>query len=273
MKKINIFYVITLIFGFILVACENTNENLVKQVDGVVPILVSVDPESPMFIDLEKDSVTFSAALAEGDEIDNAAIQVTYQDKKAIIKEITLTNDTSEFKISGSDILKALKLAKEEVALGERFIINIVTTKNGVSTISKAAFVIKLPCEYDPALNHGSYSVVSTDWNINANATIDIDANDPNVVYIKGLAEADGLTGNGSGMKITIDPLSFKLTGEKTVLAANCGGWGPAYAVYTNYSYTVVSGIYSSCTGDYSIVFDISTDQEDFGEYKFTFTK
>jgi len=262
------------VLQLLVLSCEDTNEDRVGSRGlGVVPAIIDLNPESPTFVDLEEDSVTFSAFLAKGETVDRAAIQISYLDKKVTLKEITLTDDTSDFKIVGSEILTALNLTKDKIELGEKYVVNIVTTFNGSSTISPAAFVIKLPCEYDASLNNGSYAEVSTDWNIDSNVAINADESDPNVTYVKGLAEADGLVGNGNTMKLTIDPATFKITGEKTVLAANCGGWGAAYAKYTNYAYTVVSGMYSSCDGNYTVVFNISTDQEDFGDYKFIFTK
>jgi hypothetical protein len=273
MKQLNI---ITVLFAFslLMVSCEDTNENLVQQRGvGVNPIFTNLYPETPMFIDAENDSVTFSVFLAEGDAVDKATVRVTYQGKVADVKQITLTSDTLDVKIFGSEVLTALGITKNDLVLGTSFLINVTTTKYGVTTISQASFYISLPCEYDATINNGSYSIVSSEWNVDAGVSIVADENDPNVVYVVGIAEADGLSGNGNKLKLTIDPVTFKVTGVATILAANCGGWGSDYESYTNYTYTVVSGTYFSCDGNYKIVFNISVDQSDFGDYAFTLTK
>jgi hypothetical protein len=130
-------------------------------------------------------------------------------------------------------------------------------------------------CPFQPPITVGSYHEYSdpSQWNAAGDVTLTADASDQYTIYIDGLQAVDFITGNGAKLAIHIDPVTFAITGEKTVLADNLSDWGASYAGYTNYSYTPTEGLYNTCDGSYAITFEISYDQGTFGPYKFTFTK
>jgi len=280
MKRLNIFLA-TIALLVTIVACEDTNENLVgSRGVGVVPLITNLTPESPSISNFETDKFSFKVSLAKSDslkiknaelKIDNAEIQVQYGDNVGVLKTIDAFPATIE--ITASELLTTLGMIESDAKFGTAFNIFVITTSNGVTTRSKANFIVSLPCEFDSNLSIGSYNVVSSDWNVNSSVTLIADENDPYTIYIKGLAEADGLEGNGNMMKVQIDPATYKITGDAVVLAANCGGWGSSYESYTNYTYKVSSGSFVSCEGTYNIVFDISVDQGDFGDNAFVLTR
>ena len=274
MKKILILLGTTAIVILAVIGCKKFEDKSLDRGVGVVLSLSNLTPSSPLFVDVEKDSVSFEVSLAKGDKVDNAAIKVTYQGKSAIVKQITFpVSDTVNVKILGSDILKALNITKESVGIGTSFQIDVTSTLNGLTTVSPASFYIQIPCAYDASLTLGNYEMVSASWNVDASVKLVVDKKSPNVFYISGLAEADALVSNGNLMKITVDTVNFTVAGENTIIAADCSPWGADYAADTNYKYGVVSGTFNSCDGSYQITFDISSDIEDFGTYAFTFTR
>jgi hypothetical protein len=62
-----------------------------------------------------------------------------------------------------------------------------------------------------------------------------------------------------------IDPVTFFVTADKTVLASDA--WGETNIAYEG------TGLFNSCTGLYSMNFHITTDQTDIGVFAFTFTR
>ncbi|WP_143470813.1 hypothetical protein [Labilibaculum manganireducens] len=278
-----IFKILSLIvaLGFFFSACEDTNENLVATRGiAVVPTITSLTPESPLFTDLTEASfITFTASLAEGDMADAAEIQVVYEGKVGVVKAIeSFPIDT---KITAPEILSSLEITEADVKLGTSFFLYVITTSEGISSRSQAAVEIKMPCEFDSELSFGSYAAVSGDWGVDSNVKILTDENDPYTLYVSGLAEADACTGNGNTVTVYIDPVTFQLTGdtERTIVAADCGGWGAGYEDYTNYSYTVSSGFFNSCDGTYNIAFKLEylpvggTEYTSWGDNGFTFTR
>jgi hypothetical protein len=128
-------------------------------------------------------------------------------------------------------------------------------------------------CPYQPALTTGSYQAVSADWNANGEVTLTADPADQYTIYIDGLMDVDFLISNGNKLAIHVDPVTYAISGEKAILAADCAPWGAGYDAYKNYSYTPLEGKYNTCDGSFDITVDISTDQLDFGEYHYTFSR
>lgn len=279
MKRFKILSLIVAL-GLFFGACEDTNENLVgSRGVAVIPTITSLTPAAPLFTDLTAESfITFTANLAEGELFDAAEIQVVYEGKVGVVK--TIESFPIETKITAPEILSSLEITEDDVELGTSFLIYVMTTSDGLITRSQAAVEIKMPCEFDPEVASGSYAAVSADWGVDSNVKILVDENDPYTLYIEGLAEADACTGNGNTVKIHIDPVTFQITGdsERTIVAADCGGWGAKYAAYTNYSYTVSSGFFNSCDGTYDIIFKLEylyegdTEYSSWGDNSFTFT-
>lgn len=273
MKKYKIFGVV-MVLALFFSACEDTNENLVgSRGVAITPVVSDIYPSSQQFSDVSEDSyVSFTVSLLDGDECDAAEIQVEYDDNTATVQEIS--SFPVDITITATEMLTALDITESDVSLGTSFTLYVITTNDGVSTRSLANVSIALPCEFDADLTTGSYSVVSDGWGVDSDVTITADPDDPYTLYIEGLAEADGLVSNGNTMKIMISE-SFGIYGddEGTVLAENCGGWGSDYESYTNMTYTVSEGSYSSCDGTMTISFTLSIDQGSWGDYEFVFTQ
>ncbi len=126
-------------------------------------------------------------------------------------------------------------------------------------------------CDFDAALTVGDYIVYSDDWGYpEANVTIEADPSDPYKLFIVGLAEGEGLPGNGNKVEININPSDFTITGPKTIIAADLSAWG---LPYVDYSYTPNDGVYKSCTGDFEINFAINVSIGGWGPQAYFFTR
>lgn len=279
MKKYKILSMIV-VLGLFFGACEDTNDNLVASRGvAVVPVLSDLTPASPLFTDFTVDDVSFTVSLEEGDAVDAAEVRVDYDGNEAFLQDIA--SFPSSVTIAAADILTALGITSDDVELGSEISVYVMTTSDGVTSRSQAAFNIDIPCEFDSSITAGSYGVVCDGWGVDSNVSITADENDPYTLYISGLAEADACTGNGNTMKVMIDPVSYQLTGdtERTIVADDCSGWAAAYSVYTNYSYTLKSGSFSTCDGSYEIIFELEylyegeADYSSWGDYTFTFTR
>jgi hypothetical protein len=129
--------------------------------------------------------------------------------------------------------------------------------------------VYTVACALDPALTVGSYHSVSppADWNSEGDITITADPADPNTVYVKGIETLEGLTEDKGPLVMHIDPVTYVVTADKSVIASNAFG-------YHNIAYAG-KGTYNTCTGTYEMKFDISVDEGSFSppSYAFTFTR
>jgi hypothetical protein len=126
-------------------------------------------------------------------------------------------------------------------------------------------------CGYEPALAVGSYHSKSpaSDWNSEGDITITVDATDNTKVYVVGLEEMEGLVEDVGPLVMHIDPLTFAVTADKSVLVSDVSDWGP----YTNLAYQG-TGTYNSCNGTYTMKFKITVDQGTFiNGASFTFTR
>lgn len=270
MKKINIFSSLLVIFVFLMTACENTNENLVKERGrNVVPVISNFKP-SNFTTDLENSYIEFTVSLPEGETVDKGIVEIKYEDKTVKIQDIT--SFPSKITLAAEDAATALGLSLDEITTESVFYLYVKTEISGRSTVAKTtSHKISVFCAYDTELTTGSYHLVSTDWAVEGDVTFIADETDPYTVYIRGMQEVDGLTtGTDNTVKLTINPETYAITGGKTLFANNLSEWG---LPYTGYSYTVASGSYSPCDGFYSVDFSITVDQGSFGTNNFTFTR
>lgn len=124
----------------------------------------------------------------------------------------------------------------------------------------------KAPCLFDSNMSIGSYREFSdeSEWNVDGDVTITADPSDPYTVYINGMAQVDGLSGD-KALKVTINPSDFSVTAEKTIIASSAFG-------YTNYAMEG-TGSFDSCSGTYDMTINISVDEGDFGPFIFKFTR
>ncbi len=263
-------YIFTLLVAFLIVfgGCEDTNENLVGS--RGIAVVPEMSEANPAFFtsDLENSYVAFTVNLPEGEAVDAAEVQITYEGKTVVIQEIE--SFPSDLNITATEVIAGLGISEADVEIGDSFLLHVVTTSAGVSTRSLAALLINVTCEFDPVLTGGSYHVVSADWEVEGDVTISVDPDDPFKLYIEDMAEMEGLVGNGNRLELNISPTSFKMSGPATVLSANLAPWGLSY---TGYTYTPGVGLYNSCDGSFTMPFAISVDQGSFGTFNFTFTR
>ncbi|MGV8962721.1 MAG: hypothetical protein ACOH2V_05005 [Candidatus Saccharimonadaceae bacterium] len=268
MKKINIFYILALLlFTVSFAACEDTNENLVKQ-RGVaaVPEVLNI---SPAFYttDFKNSYVKFDVDLPEGQSVDHAEIHATFKDKTAVIQEISSFPAT--IKMIATDVISKLGLTANDVKADDSFMFDVVTTSGGVTSRSMTgAIKAFVTCEYDPEIITKDYNVVIKDWDTaGGDVTFTVDPLNPFKISIAGLFAMEGGEPNDNVLVLNIDPNSYKVSGVKTKL----GTTDPFGEGYTNYYYEP-SGLYKSCEGVFEMQIKISVDEGSFGAYSFIFT-
>jgi hypothetical protein len=124
-----------------------------------------------------------------------------------------------------------------------------------------------IACPLDHALTVGSYLAYSppSDWNSTGNITLTAAPGDPNTIYVAGLSTIDGETEDLGPLVMHINPVTFAVTADKTVIDSDFYG-------YTNYSFEG-TGTYDTCTGLYTMKFKITADGTDWGDNNYTFTR
>jgi len=262
MKK----YIFAIIAALFIISCENTNENLVQQRGAaVVPKMSEVLPA--FFTEnINASFVEFDVSLSPGESVEKAEIEVvrTRGNKSAILKSITLP--ATKLKITATEILTALSIPANDFVAGDNFNLYVLTTKNGKTTRSIAAVGIPVVCYFDVSMLTGNYYYVSTSWGDEGDVVLEADPGDPYKIYVSGIAETMGLTGNGNRLELNLNPNNFRVTGPRVVIASSA--WG-----YTNFAMAPSSGRFDSCANAFIVTFAITVDQGSFGSFSFTFTK
>jgi len=127
-------------------------------------------------------------------------------------------------------------------------------------------------CEFVASTLVGTFNYESDDWDEEGSGLIfEADPDDPYKIYILGYPESEDLTSNGNRIELNIDPEDFTISGPKVIIADNLADWG--LPGYTNYAFEPVSGEFDICNGTYTIIFNISTTQANFGGNEFIFSK
>ena len=249
-------------------SCENTNENMVQE-RGVAVVPIMSDPAPAYFTDnIEASYVQFDLSLTQGETVEKASIEVSRGSKSAILKDITLP--AKGLKVTASEVLSALSIPASDYHLGDVFNLYVLTTKNGKTTRSTAAFSITVVCYFDPSMLVGVFDWVSDDWEEDGTVTLAADPNDPYKIYITDYAQSEGLSGNGNQIVLNVNPNNFRVSGPKTIIADDLSEWG---LPYHNYAYEPVAGTYSACNNAYTITFSITVSEGSFGNNVFIFTK
>ncbi|MBO7496364.1 MAG: hypothetical protein J6T98_07400 [Salinivirgaceae bacterium] len=260
----------TLACGMVFASCENTNENPVKQRgENVVPLFEFTS--APVFTtELETTAVEFTVSLDEGDNVDKASIEVTYNGENATIME-EISSLPANVTLKAKDIIDQMGLNKDSVLAGDVFTMYVLTTKGGKTTRSIAAANIKIVCAFDSDLTQGDYDVVSEDWEAKGSVVLAADPANPYKIYVEGLNDLDGVSGKDE-VFFEIDPDSYEISNRNVfVLSEDLDAdWGTEG--YGSYTYKIVSGNYNSCTGSFTVLFNIYCDAGDFGNYSFDFT-
>ena len=266
--KRNLLYV-ALLATVIFAGCENTNENPVQERGKAVGVIMSEPVPAFFTSDIENSFVAFDLSLPEGESVDKSEIEVAYAGQKALLKSIDLP--VANLRVTASEMVQALGLSPGNIKVGDTFYLYVLTTKNGLTTRSRAALAINVTCEFDTALTQGLYNFESSDWEVSGNVTLEADPSNPYRIILTDYPEAEGLNNvTGNRIELIINPNTFNVSGDQAILAASLAECG---LTYTNYAYQPVSGTYNSCNGSYTVTFAITVDQGSFGNNRFTFTR
>jgi hypothetical protein len=268
-KMKNILLYATLLATVLFAGCENTNENPVQERGKGVGVIMSEPVPAFFTSDIENSFVAFDLSLPEGETVEKSEIEVVYADKKALLKSIDIP--VANLKVTAVEMVEALGISPADIEVGNTFYLYVLTTKNGLTTRSKAALAINVTCEFEPALSTGAYNFESSDWGASGNVTLEADPADPFRIFITDYPEAEGLSNvTGNRIELIINPNTFNVSGPAVVLSDDLSEWGVPYTAYT---YQPVSGTYNSCNGSYTVVFAITVSAGSYGNNRFTFTR
>ena len=269
-------FVLVAVLLTVSISCEDTNENLVQE--RGVAVVVEMSDVLPAFFteNIEASYVQFDAALSQGDQIDKAEIEVIrirtvqgkeVQDKRGVVKTISLPE--TGFRVTASEIVTALNISASDFLAGDIFYLYLTTTKNGTLTRTKGVS-IPVVCFFDPSMLVGDFYYESTSWGEAGDVFLEADPDDPYKIYVDGIPESQGLTGNGNKLVFIFDPNNFNVSGPRVIFADSLAEWD---LPYTGHAYQPVSGKYDSCEKAYVITFAITVDQGGWGNFSFTFKK
>jgi len=271
MKKI---LSLSILFSLILLVtgCETKEEDHAGiRGQGGVALISDLNPAT--FIAGDGNSyVQFVVALPEGESVEKAEVVVSLGDNRERAKVNDITTYPATITVTLADVAAAIDKNVSEIPKGSTVYIEVVTTKDGVTTRSNpGALAVGVVCTFNPDLTKGSYHSVSPadQWASEGDLTITADPLNDHTVYVSGIEALEGSNEDGGPMPMHINPATFKVTADKTVLVSSVT-WGTS--TYHNLFY-FGTGTYNSCTGKYTMSFTIGCDEGTFGTYPFTLTK
>ncbi|MBW6537732.1 MAG: hypothetical protein K0B11_22170 [Mariniphaga sp.] len=270
MKKNKIFGLIASLF-LIFSACET------EVVDpaglrgvGVVPGIEDFNPQTFDVLDLNNTFVQFKLVL-DAPDVSEAIILVSFKGDKKRAEVTRVSSFPATVKIMLTDVVSKLGMQLSAVQPADVFNFEVQTIQGGQTYFSSAAFNAAVVCGYDPDMVTGNYHVISNSWGMEGTVTITVDPDDEFVIYVTGLAAAEGLDEDAGPLKMVVNPLNYSVTAERTALASSLAPWG---LPYTGYWFSG-SGELNTCDGTYTMGMTIGVDQGTFGgaPHDFTFTK
>ena len=263
------FKILTLLAAMVLTfsACETDvvdpaglrNEGVVPSITNLKPAVFDVKDPANTFIKFDLD---VTAGVSE------VAIVASYNgDMRRIPLKNFTTFPAKDVIIYMHEVATTLGIELDSITEEKTHVFNLeLLTIQGPKTYrSNAVINAAAVCAYVPGNVTGAYQAVSADWGVDGPVTITVDPEDEYTVYVSGLPELDGFTGDLDPLKMIVDPLNFKVTAVKTVLASEFAG-------YTNMAYQG-SGLLNTCDGTYQMNFTITVDQGSFGTSAFTLIK
>lgn len=270
MKKYKIFGLIVSMFLMIL-ACETevTDPAGLRGV-GVVPGIKDFNPQTFDVFDLENTFVKFTLVIDEP-QVSEAVVLVSFKGNKKRAEIARVNSFPAVINIKAADAASKLGLQLADIKPADTFNFEVQTVLDGKSYYSSAAFNASVVCGYDPEMVSGTYHFVSKSWGAEGTVTIEVDPENEYVLYVSGLAAAEGLEEDGDPLKFVVNPLNYKVTAEKTVLASSLAPWDLPYTGY----WMSGEGLLNTCDGTYTMGFTIGVDQGSFSgaPHDFTFTK
>ena len=270
MKYYSIIAALLLSLG-VFIACEDTNEDPVKQRGANVVANLEFTSAPVFTTNISKSFVEFTVSLNEGETADGGCIEVTYNGENPT-NVYDITSFPANIHLDASDIISKMGIDASTVTTSDVFTVFALTSKNGVKTRSIAAANIKIVCDFTPSISKGVYNVVSEGWDAQGVVTLEADANDPYKITVKGFENIDGVSGVDD-LVFQINKSSFAIDNKDEFVLSNDldADWGTSG--YGKYIYKIVSGSYNSCDGTYDITFNISCTAGNFGNYDFTFSR
>jgi hypothetical protein len=267
MKNIKITGLIVLLAALTFSCEEEVKDPAGRRSAAVVPVISDIGPGVFASEDLVNSFVEFVVSLGDGVQADKAVIEGSYNNDGARVELTEVTSFPATVHIVSGEAIQALGLTPAEVENGDVFNLEILLTADGIETRSNAVLNVRVACGFVDTKAIGSYHSLSgpDDWATEGNITITADPDDPYTIYVAGLEEIEGVNEDGGPLVMHIDPGTFEVTADKTVLASEAFG-------YHNLAYEG-SGVYDSCDGSYQLDFDISVDEGNFGRFAFTFTR
>ena len=252
---------------FVLVGCEDSEDPVGLRDVGVVTSLSDINPALFVFGELDDSYVNFLVAKEEGVTVDEAYIVGSHNGTSQRTKIKDLGDLPAEVNVTAVEVAEALSIELSEIKSGDFFVLEVITVSDGVLTRSAGSLRVRVVCSFDPAVSFGAYTAASSDWGVNGGITLTADEEDSFTIYVSGLAALDDdVTEDLGPLVMKIDPLSFNVVADKSILASS------AFDDYTGFSYAG-SGTFDSCTGTYQMLMSIAVDQRSFGSFEFTFTK
>lgn len=247
-------------------ACETEVEDPAGlRNEGVVPSITNLNPAA---FDVNDPANTFiKFDLDATDAVSEVNIVASYNGdlRRVPIKTIN-TFPAKDIVIYMHEVATALGIQLDAINPGDKFTLEALTIQGSNTYRSSAVINAAAVCAYDPEMVTGTYNATSADWAVDGNITITVDPADEYIIYVAGLAALDGLNEDLGPLKMIVNPLTFEVIAEKTVLAS------VAFSGYTNIAYEGF-GILNTCDGNYEMNFTITVAEGAFGQFPFTFTK
>ena len=252
----------------VVVNCKKFEDTSLQRGVGVVPAISDVNPAIFDSKNLGTTFVKFNVSLPSGVTASGGSIVASTGDTLKRATVATITSFPAAVTINAKDVAEKLGISLNNIANGDVFTLEVLVTMNGQTYRSNAALSVPVACAFDKSLAIGSYHAYSAPdkWNTKGTITLTADPGDPYKIYVKGLAEIDGATEDKGPLVMHIDPLSYAVTVDKTVIASDFYG-------DTNEAFAG-SGTYNSCDGSFSMNFKISTVEGSYnGTFPFTLTR
>jgi hypothetical protein len=266
-------YIFMIFAALLITGCKNTNENLVQD-RGVAVIPTMSDPVPAYFTDdIASSYVQFDLSLPQGQTVDKAEIEVDYGDQSAIVKQVSLP--VTGLQVTATEVIQALNLPAGEYKTGDNFNLYVLTTKDGRTTRSTAAFSIPVVCDLVLDDFTGTCTVTQDDWWGETPYPVVVTKISDTQLSIANLfnANADGFGDAVNPLVITINPINYTVSFAKQVLVPNSGNLWWGIPSYSNFYLANGTGKIDACNLVISFTATAAVDAGSFGNMSFVLGK
>lgn len=230
--------------------CDKAKDPAGRRNVAVIPAISDINPGIFDSKDLANSYVQFVVGLEPGTKAEKVTVVGSYKSNLERVEMTSVTSFPATVRISSADAASKLGISLNDIANGDMFTFELLTTSGGVTTRSNSILNVSVACAFNSLLTSGSYHSVSTDWGSEGDITITSDPNDPYTVYVAGLQSIEGLVEDHGPLPMHIDPATFSVTADETLIASDYFGYGAS-----TFSGT---GLYNSCDGSYVMNLEIS---------------